>query len=341
MNPFEKFYRVPTSQELLDIAFSRAMKTSVQVSKNAPRILKARKKEYKRVQVAFKEIIDRVLNIIKMIPIIAEIPEFYRELSSLIVDVDKLKLTLGKLNGILPVLSKIERDYERRIKNSELPKEAAKYRRAVFGRISSIIKKQKKSLIYLNEIRGNLRRIPSIDYKIPSIVIAGYPNVGKSSLVSLISTVKPDIQPYPFTTKNILIGHYYIKQKYDELKLQIIDTPGILDRPMLKRNNIEKQAILALKLISDIIVFMFDPTPACGYDIESQVDLFYEIRENFSKDGKIPILIVFNKMDLASEEEIQYLKSKLNLNHGEFFLINALKGENIEQLLENIINELK
>ena len=341
MNPFEKFYRVPTSQELLDIAFSRAMKTSVQVSKNAPKLLKARKKEYKRVQVAFKEIIDRILNIIKMVPIIAEIPEFYRELSSLIVDIDKLKLTLGKLNGILPVLSKIERDYERRIKNSELPKEAANYRRVVFGRISSIIKKQKKGLIYLNEIRGNLRKIPSIDYKIPSIVVAGYPNVGKSSLVSLISTGKPDIQPYPFTTKNILIGHYNIKQKFDELKLQIIDTPGILDRPMLKRNKIEKQAILALKLISDIIIFMFDPTPACGYDIESQVDLFYEIRDNFSKDGKIPILIILNKMDLASEEEIQYLKNKLNLNEREFFLINALKGENIGELLEYLINQLK
>ena len=341
INPFANFYRVPTSQELLDIAFSRAMKSSAAVSKNAPKILKARKKEIKRIQVAIKEIIDRILKIIKMVPIIQEIPEFYRELASLIVNTDELRLSLGKLNGILPILSKIEKDYKTRIKNSEIPKEIAKYRRAVFGRISSIINKQKKSLNYLNEIRGELRRIPSIDYEIPSIVIAGYPNVGKSSLVRLISSGKPDVQPYPFTTKKIIIGHHIVEKNYDMTKLQIIDTPGILDRPMSKRNKIELQAILALNLISDVIIFIFDPTPACGYDIDCQVDLYYEICDNFSKDGKIPIIIVFNKMDLANEEEIQFLKNKLNLNKNDFFLINALiKDENVEELLEFVINKL-
>ena len=43
-NPFSKFYHVPISKELLDIAFKRAMKSSAQVSKNAPIIIKAKKK---------------------------------------------------------------------------------------------------------------------------------------------------------------------------------------------------------------------------------------------------------------------------------------------------------
>ena len=43
-NPFSDFYRVPNSQDLLDIAFKRAMKSSAQVSKNAPILLKAKKK---------------------------------------------------------------------------------------------------------------------------------------------------------------------------------------------------------------------------------------------------------------------------------------------------------
>jgi len=109
-NPFSEFYHVPNSKELLDIAFKRAMKSSAQVSKNAPILVKAKKKEYKRIKVATQEIIDRILIIIKRVPIIDELPDFYRELASLIVDIDELKLTLGKLNGILPILNKIERE---------------------------------------------------------------------------------------------------------------------------------------------------------------------------------------------------------------------------------------
>ncbi len=49
-NPFSEFYHVLSSQELLDIAFSRAMKHSTQVSKNAPIIVKAKKKETARIK---------------------------------------------------------------------------------------------------------------------------------------------------------------------------------------------------------------------------------------------------------------------------------------------------
>ncbi|MFX1316625.1 MAG: hypothetical protein ACFE9T_12230, partial [Promethearchaeota archaeon] len=102
-NPFDNFYHVPTSQELLDIAFKRGMKSSAQVSKNAPILIKAKKKESKRIKVAIDDLINRLLNIIKMVPIIDELPDFYRELASLLVNTDDLKLSLGKLNGILPI----------------------------------------------------------------------------------------------------------------------------------------------------------------------------------------------------------------------------------------------
>ena len=332
-NPFNEFFHVPSSQELLDIAFSRAMKSSAKVSKNAPIIIKAKKKETLRIKVAIKELIDRILNIIKMVPIIDEVPDFYKELASILVNIDELKLTLGKLNGILPVLSQIEREYTKKLSKIEAPKEGDSLRRSAFGRISSIIKKQNKNLVYLNNIRGRLREIPSIDDTLPCMVVAGYPNVGKSSIVKEISTNKKiEVQEYPFTTKKLNLGHLQIKRKFDEIKIQIIDCPGILDRPMSKRNNIELQAILALRLISDLIIFVFDPTPACGYSIDSQIELFKEIKENFIKEGKIEIIIVFNKIDLASSSEIEYLKNKLNLKDEDFFLTNALTGENLDKI---------
>ncbi|MFX0176797.1 MAG: GTPase, partial [Candidatus Hodarchaeota archaeon] len=206
--------------------------------------------------------------------------------------------------------------------------------RAAFGRISSILNKQNNNLEYLNNIRGKLREIPSIDYTLPMVVFAGYPNVGKSSLVKNISTNKKiEVQEYPFTTKQLILGHLEIERRFDKIKLQCMDTPGILDRPMSKRNNIELQAILALRLISDRIIFVFDPTPACGYSVDSQIELFNEVKENFSKEGKIEIIIVLNKKDLASSSEIDYLKNKLDLKQGEYYLTNALTGENLDQII--------
>ncbi len=333
-NPFSEFYHVPNSNELLDIAFKRAMKSSAKVSKNAPILMKAKKKESKRIKVAFEELINRILNIIKSVPIIGEVQDFYKELASLLVDIDKLRLTLGKLNGILPIFSQLEREYSSKLNRIESPKEADRIRRAAFGRISSIIKKQNENLEYLNSIRGKLREIPSIDYSMPCVVVAGYPNVGKSSLVKNISTNKKiEVQEYPFTTKNLILGHLELMGKFTKMKLQIMDTPGILDRPMSKRNNIELQAILALRLISDLIIFIFDPTPASGYNVDSQIELFNEIQDQYIKDKKIDTIIVLNKMDLAKEEEIESLKSKLNLSEKKIFITNALTGENLDKLI--------
>jgi nucleolar GTP-binding protein len=333
-NPFDQFYHVPNSTELLDIAFKRGMKSSAQVSKNAPILIKAKKKESKRIKVAIDTLINRILDIIKMVPIIDDLPDFYRELASLLVDVDKFKLSLGKLNGILPILSQMEREFKSKLKKIEIPKEGDQLRRAAFGRISSIINKQNKNLEYLNNIRGKLREIPSIDYTLPCVVFAGYPNVGKSSLVKNISTNKKiEVQEYPFTTKKLILGHLEIERKFDTIKLQCMDTPGILDRPMSTRNNIELQAILALRLISDLIIFVFDPTPSCGYSVDSQLELFHEIQNGFTKEGEIKIIIVINKMDLASDIEISYLKEKLKLQDNVYFLTNALTGENLDQLI--------
>ncbi|MFX1328556.1 MAG: NOG1 family protein [Promethearchaeota archaeon] len=336
-NPFNEFYHVPNSKELLDIAFKKSMKSSTQVSKNAPILIKAKKKESKRIKVAIEELVNRILSIIKMVPIIDELPDFYRELASVLVNIDKLKLSLGKLNGILPLLSQLQREYLRKLKRIEIPKEGDQLRRAAFGRLSSIINKQNNTLQYLNEIRGRLREIPSIDYIIPCVVVAGYPNVGKSSIVKNISTNKKiEIKEYPFTTKKLNMGHLEIERRFDKIKIQILDTPGILDRPMVKRNQIELQAILALRLISDLIIFVFDPTLASGYNIDSQIELYNEIRQNFSKDREIDLIIVINKMDLAKDSEIEYLSKKLNLKDNDFFLTNALTGENLDQLISEL-----
>ncbi|HEY0087588.1 MAG TPA: hypothetical protein VGB37_02025, partial [Candidatus Lokiarchaeia archaeon] len=78
--------------------------------------------------------------------------------------------------------------------------------------------------------------------------------------------------------------------------------------------------------------------PACGYSIDSQIDLYNEIKQNFAKDGKIEIVIILNKMDLAKSSEIEYIKDKLKLDSKQINLTNASTGENLDKII-NLLND--
>ncbi len=57
-------------------------------------------------------------------------------------------------------------------------------------------------------------------------------------LIAEVTRADVDVQPYAFTTKSLFVGH----MDYRYLRWQVIDTPGILDRPLEERNTIEMQA---------------------------------------------------------------------------------------------------
>ncbi|CAI9767469.1 unnamed protein product [Fraxinus pennsylvanica] len=60
---------------------------------------------------------------------------------------------------------------------------------------------------YLERIRQPMARLPSIDPNARTILICGYPNVGKSSFIDKITMVNVDVQPCAFTTKSLFVGH--------------------------------------------------------------------------------------------------------------------------------------
>ena len=68
---------------------------------------------------------------------------------------------------------------------------------------------------------------------------------------------------------------------------------------MSKRNKIERRAILALKHLADIILFVIDPTETCGYALEKQLSLLEEIKSYFSK----PTIEVYSKADLHEKRD--------------------------------------
>ncbi len=193
----------------------------------------------------------------------------------------------------------------KKIKTVKSPEEAGKVRRHVFGRIASIMNQIDDKLTFLEETRLRIKEIPSVK-EMFTVVVAGYPNVGKSTFVRNISSAEPKVDVYPFTTKEIHVGHTYLEGKGS---IQIIDTPGILDRPISKRNKIEKQAILALKHLANSIIFLLDPSETCGYSLKNQLHLFHEIKKLFKE---VPLVPVLNKIDLSERSKVERLVKELD-----------------------------
>ena len=134
-------------------------------------------------------------------------------------------------------------------------------------RMATIMRRQKDPLAYLEQVRQHISRLPAIDPSTRTLLICGYPNVGKSSFINKVTRADVDVQPYAFTTKSLFVGHL----DYKYLRWQVIDTPGILDHPLEDMNTIEMQSITALAHLKTCVLYFVDLSEQCGYTIEAQV----------------------------------------------------------------------
>ncbi|MCS7118785.1 MAG: GTPase [Archaeoglobaceae archaeon] len=302
MQYLRKIPTVMTAEELLDKIFSKSSKVS---GKNTnERIINKLSTISNISRNYFNKIIFSHPNY-------DSLPTFYKEMIDLIVGIKDLKKSLSSLNWADRMIQKIVTKSIENIRNGKDP--IAIFRSAC-GRISSVIEEIDNDLRFLNEAKQKMREIPSIR-KMPTVVVAGSPNVGKSSFVALVSTAKPEIADYPFTTQKIIIGY--------TPEIQIIDTPGLLDRPLAKRNKFERKAILCLKNAADAILFILDPTETCGYSLSSQLSLLEDIKKSFGK----PILEVYSKSDMH--------------NFRDKLAFSAKNGEGIKEVLEEVTKMAK
>ncbi|MDK2854429.1 MAG: nucleolar GTP-binding protein, partial [Thermococcaceae archaeon] len=277
---------------------------------------------------------DNLRKILDRTPGVSTLPPFYQELLDTLVDRRTFHKALASINWGIKTVRTLEERYVEKIRYSRDPEEIARLRREFYGRVASVIKDIADNLEYLNKARDVLKDMPVIDLSLPTIVIAGHPNVGKSTLLRKLTNAKPEVASYPFTTKGINVGQF----EEHWMKYQVIDTPGLLDRPLSERNEIEKQAILALKHLGKLIIYIFDPSEYCGFPVEEQMHLFEEIYKEF---GEFPFIVVLNKIDIADEEKIKKIEEFLRAKGIEPLKISAEKGIGIEKLKERVIEILK
>jgi nucleolar GTP-binding protein len=285
---FEKIGTVPTADELMDKAFSRAVRAGR--GKLGGAYTDKKVVEESMVITAGNILSDNLHNATREWPSFDKIGPFYREIADILAGVDRIKMALSSVTWAADKSKDISRKYVSMIRKSDDP---AKVRKQAFARMASIVHDVDKDLRFLNDARNKLKDLPDIKDE-PTIVVAGYPNVGKSSFVAGVSSAKPEIALYPFTTKGIIIGHFTKKKK----RYQVIDTPGLLDRPLEERNDIELQAISALRYVGDALLFIIDPSEECGFTVAEQDKLLDEVRRTV----KIPVLVVANKIDVAHAE---------------------------------------
>jgi nucleolar GTP-binding protein len=217
---------------------------------------------------------------------------------------DHYKLALGQINTARNLISKIAKDYVKLLKYGDSLYRCKSLKVAALGRMCTVMKRIGPSLAYLEQIRQHMARLPSIDPNTRTVLICGYPNVGKSSFINKITRADVDVQPYAFTTKSLFVGH----TDYKYLRYQVIDTPGILDRPFEDRNIIEMCSITALAHLRAAVLFFLDVSGSCGYSIAQQAALFHSIKSLFMNK---PLTIVCNKTDLQPLEGISEEDMKL------------------------------
>ncbi|XP_050236902.1 uncharacterized protein LOC126686728 isoform X2 [Mercurialis annua] len=211
-------------------------------------------------------------------------------------------------------------------------------------RLEQIFKSEGKVVDDLLNIAKTLRAMPVIDLETPTLCLVGAPNVGKSSLVRILSTGKPEICNYPFTTRGILMGHIAI----DFQKFQVTDTPGLLQRSDEDRNNLEKLTLAVLTHLPTAVLYVHDLTGECGTSVSDQFVIYKEIRERFR--GHLWVDVV-SKCDLL-EEKCAMLSAE-DSNYGDFEMaeyhkkgpsgairVSVKSGEGVNELKVGVHNLL-
>ncbi len=277
---FEKLPTVPTSQELVDRAFRRSKRAAT-----------GQKKDEAMLMTAGNILSDNLSNLVRKYPSFMNIPPFYHDLVDAAVGVDEMRIHLSRVSWAASTIRSITRDHLTRMKGAP---DKPSIRRAAFGRMASVMKSIDPDLLFLNDARQRLRLMPTVDPDLPAIIVAGYPNVGKSSFISSVTGARPEIASYPFTTRGVGVGHFIRgHQRY-----QVVDTPGLLDRPLSARNEIELQAVAALRHLRGAVLFILDPSEYCGFSLEEQLRLLADVKSWL----RLPVLVVANKVDLAGYE---------------------------------------
>jgi nucleolar GTP-binding protein len=298
---YEDLPTTPRSDELVDKAFSRAAR--------AGRAKSGREAQESMLRTACNVVADNADNVVQSWPDFRDVDPFYRELADAVlrrttdprqtddgeqVGLDALRASLSEISWAARKTREIRDETTSKLRASDTDT-ARKHRKQAFARVADVVEEVADDFVRVGEARDALRDLPDIRADEPTVAVAGYPNVGKSGFVNAVTRASNETAAYPFTTRAVQVGHV----ERDHLRYQVVDTPGVLDRPAAERNEIERQAESAVRHLADAVLFVVDASEACGYPLDAQLRLRDELAARFGA----PVVTVRNKTDRDDEAE--------------------------------------
>lgn len=321
--PCMQFYAIEEPDKLVENAFSYARRHTEQMKRNRTSTVQHRKEKVVKKMEFFHKYLDDQLNHLQIsVPRISNLHPFYQELLPETIEVGKIKMAASQIISVRRLLKKQFFMGKRAIYQhaddaiESMKRESARY----FGRCANIMKSLKVNIKVLQEANQKLKEVPDVRVDIPTLVLAGFPNTGKTTMLKRLTGSKAKIASYPFTTKSLQLGYFTMRYR----EVQVMDTPGLLDRIEENWNPIEKKARAALKHLATCVVFVIDPTPAAGYTLDQQHQLY----ENLKKQFGFSFLVVINKTDAATPEQLEKAQT--------MFGVDAIReGEGIDSKLKD------
>jgi GTP-binding protein len=172
--------------------------------------------------------------------------------------------------------------------------------------------------------------------------VIGFPNAGKSTLVSRLSAARPKIADYPFTTLAPTLG---IVRADDDRSFVIADLPGLI--PGAAEGKGLGHQFLRHTERTRVLVHLLDPDPNTGRHIADDLDLINAELAAYSPElAARPQLVVVNKADLldGAEPEVGDAVERVRrrcVNAGQpFLLVSAVTGRGLTELVRAIAARL-
>jgi nucleolar GTP-binding protein len=191
---FKKIAPVPTNKDFVDIVLTRTQRKTPTVVHAGYQISRIREFYMRKVKFTQATFHEKLSAIVDEFPKLDDIHPFYADLINVLYDRDHYKLALGQVNVARQLIDNVAKDYNKLLKYGDSLFRCKQLKRAALGRMCTVMRKQGPTLAYLEEVRKHLARLPSIDPSTRTLLVTGYPNVGKSSFMNKLTRADVEVQ---------------------------------------------------------------------------------------------------------------------------------------------------
>jgi len=181
---------------------------------------------------------------------------------------------------------------------------------AMRANLKTRYKKLKEKIENIKQSSRKTARKHAIKKSEMQAAIIGLANSGKSSILSCLTNAKPEIADYEFTSKEPILGTL----KFEDIQIQLIDMPAINS----------EYSDMGIINTADTLVIVINK-------IKDLEEIFQFLTKSTGKQ-----IIVFNKLDLLSNDEKRKIASTLQSKRYNFIMISAKTKENLNELARKI-----